>query len=203
MKRLRDNGLMMVLSGYESNDDDALAALRKSSTMEKNRRAAEVMRDLGIVSTGIFMVRPDFKEKDFALLWQTINELGVAIPLVTILSPLPGTQLWKQRRHELLTEDLRFFDLLHAVVPTKLPRERFYELYTQWNSHTWPSFRRGVVATLKRRPDFFFAARAGIFRWIKKANRYRPIVESAESHLRDEVGVISRDVIATPLKEVA
>ncbi len=198
MKRLRDNGLMMVLSGYESNDDHALEALRKSNTMEKNRRAAELMRGLGIISTGIFMVRPDFSEADFELLWRTINELGVAIPLVTILSPLPGTQLYREKKDELLTHDVRFFDLLHAVLPTTLPRERFYELYTQWNSVTWPAFRKGVFAALKRRPDFFFAARAGIFRWIQKANHYRPIVESPESHLRDELGVIDRYALAKP-----
>src|SRR6185436_1175792 len=140
--------------------------------------------------TGIFMVRPEFEEKDFELLWQTINELGVAIPLVTILTPLPGTQLYKAKKDELLTDDVRFFDLLHAVTPTKLPREKFYEQYAQWNARTWPSLRKGVWAALKKRPDFFLAARSGIMRFIKRANRYRPIVESAESHLRDEIGVI-------------
>src|SRR5262245_8458495 len=137
MRRLRDCGLCMVLSGYESNDDDALAALRKSSTMAKNVRAAAIMRELGIGSTGIFMVRPDFEEKDFDALWATINEMKVGIPLVTILTPLPGTQLYKRRKHELLTHDIRLFDLLHAVLPTKLPRRRFYERYTEWNAATW------------------------------------------------------------------
>ena len=52
MRRLRDAGLVMVLSGYESNDEDGLAALLKRNTVDKNRRAAEILRDLGIVSTG-------------------------------------------------------------------------------------------------------------------------------------------------------
>jgi hypothetical protein len=65
MKRLRDAGLVMVLSGYESNDDDGLAALLKRGTVDKNRRAAQLLMDLGIFSTGIFMVRPEFDEQDF------------------------------------------------------------------------------------------------------------------------------------------
>src|SRR5262249_27271475 len=64
--RLARNGLVMVLAGFESNDDDALAALRKKSSWEKNKRANEVMKENGIFFTGIFMVRPDWTEKQFA-----------------------------------------------------------------------------------------------------------------------------------------
>lgn len=199
MRRLRDNGLMMVLSGYESNDEDALAALKKSNTVAKNRRAAQLMRELGIISTGIFMVRPDFDHADFDALWATINDMGVAVPLVTILTPLPGTQLYKAKRDELLTEDVRLFDLLHAVTPTRLPREEFYRRYAEWNAVTWPSFRKGVLATLRRRPKFFADAFAGVLRWVRKANHYRPIVESHESHLRDEIGII-RDTRPRPAR---
>lgn len=201
MRRLRDAGLMMVLSGYESNDDDALAALRKSNTLDKNKRAAQVLRELGIISTGIFMVRPEFEEKDFDLLWQTINEMGVAIPLVTILTPLPGTQQHRERREELLTEDVRLFDLLHAVTPTRLPRERFYERFTEWNKKTWPAFRKGVFAALKRRPGFFLGALPGMTRFVRRVARYRQVVEHAESHMRDEIGII-RDTGRRPPKRL-
>jgi len=194
MERLRDCGLMMILSGYESNDNDALKALRKKSTFDKNRRAAELMRELGMISTGIFMVRQDFSEEDFDLLYQTINEMGVAVPLVTILTPLPGTQLWREKRDELLTTDTRLFDLLHSVLPTKLPRHRFYAKLAEYNQATWDSFKTGVVASIKRRPVFFLQALKGLVRFIRKANQYRPIVESAESHLRDEIGIIASDV---------
>jgi radical SAM superfamily enzyme YgiQ (UPF0313 family) len=193
MKRLRDCGLVMVLSGYESNSDDALAALRKSNTYRKNMEASQILRRLGIVSTGIFMVRPDFEEHQFDDLYQTINEMQVAIPLVTILTPLPGTQLYRQRKDELLTEDVRLFDLLHAVLPTRLPRRRFYEKYTEWGSATDPSFRNGALAALWRRPGFFLRALPGIVKWAGRALNYRPVVTSPESHLRDEIGIIPAD----------
>jgi radical SAM superfamily enzyme YgiQ (UPF0313 family) len=198
MRRLRDCGLGMVLSGYESNDDQVLEALRKSSTFEKNRRAAEIMRELGIISTGIFMVRPDFEEKDFDLLYRTINELGVGIPLVTILTPLPGTQLYQQRQHELLTRDVRLFDLLHAVVPTRLARRRFYEKYTQWPLATWPHTWRNLLPAIFKRPMFFFKTIPGIIRWRRRARWYDPVMQNPESHLRDEIGIIDEAAASRP-----
>ena len=197
MRRLRDAGLIMVLSGYESNDENALDSLLKKNTVDKNKRAAELMRELGIVSTGIFMVRPDFDEADFDTLYNHINDLGVAMPLVTVYTPLPGTQLYREREADLLTHDSRLFDLLHSVLPTKLPRQRFYEKLAEYNQAVWPSFEQGTWAAIKRRPGFFWKARVGVRRFIKKANNYRRIVEDAQSHLRDEIGIISPDVIAT------
>jgi radical SAM superfamily enzyme YgiQ (UPF0313 family) len=194
MRRLRDAGLLMVLSGYESNDEDALAALLKRSSVEKNKRAAELLRELGILSTGIFMVRPDFGEDDFDRLYAHINELGVAIPLVTILTPLPGTALHRERRHELLTEDARLFDLLHAVLPTRLPRTLFYKKLAQHNSTTWPSFQRGVSAVFRQRPEAFLEALPGIVRFLRNASNHRPIIEDHRSHLRDELGIIDARV---------
>jgi hopanoid C-3 methylase len=190
MKRLRDCGLMMVLSGYETNDDSALDFLRKKNTMEKNRRAATIMRDLGMISTGIFMVRPDFSEEDFDRLYEAINDMGIAVPLITILTPLPGTELWRKRKDELLTTDTRLFDLLHSVLPTKLPREIFYKKLSEYNRATWSSFKKGIWAAVRRNPKFFMEALPGLIRFIKKANHYRPILENHESHLRDEKGII-------------
>ncbi|MBI4821926.1 MAG: cobalamin B12-binding domain-containing protein [Deltaproteobacteria bacterium] len=196
MKRLRDAGLVMVLSGYESNDESALEALLKRNTVEKNRRAIGILHELGIFATGIFMVRPEFEEKDFDVLYAHINELGVAMPIVTILTPLPGTQLYRAMRDKLVTDDVRLFDLLHAVLPTKIPRSLFYKKLAEANRTTWPSFERGTLAVLKRRPLFFLEARRGIQALVERVSRYRPIFESAESHLADEIGIISRTLTA-------
>src|SRR5262249_41741108 len=190
MRRLRDCGLCMGLSGHEANDDDAPAAPPQNSTREKNLRAAEVLRGLGIISTGIFMVRPDFEEKDFDALYDTINELGVGIPLVTILTPLPGTQLFHKMKDQLLTRDVRLFDLLHSVLPTKLPRRRFYEKYTEWNEKTWAGVWRSIWPALYKRPRFASKAIPGFVRWIQKSRWYGPVLRSPESHLRDEIGII-------------
>ncbi len=190
MKRLRDCGLIMVLSGFESNEENGLEFLLKRNSVDKNRRAAKILQDLGIISTGIFMVRQDFSEEDFDKLYAHINDLGIAIPLVSILTPLPGTQLYRQRYEELLTTDARFFDLLHSVLPTKLPREKFYEKFAAQRDSVWPSVRKGTLPVVRKRPKFFMQTAGGIFRWLKKRRAYFNIVRDPGSHLRDEVGTI-------------
>lgn len=201
MRRLRDAGLIMVITGYESNEDDNLAALEKGSTREKNRRAAELLRDLGMMSMGIFMARQDFTEERFDRLYASVNDMGVIMPLVGILTPLPGTQLYKKLKDELLTTDTRLFDLLHSVLPTKLPRETFYRKLAAMNSATLPSFKKGLLATIKNNPGFWLRAFPGALKYIQTVNHYRPIATDHRHHLRDEIGIIPADVTTeTPKK---
>jgi radical SAM superfamily enzyme YgiQ (UPF0313 family) len=202
-RRLRDAGLMMVLSGYESNEDNQLELLRKDNTRDQNRKAAKILRDLGIISTGIFMVRQNFEEKDFLKLFDTINDMGVAIPMVTILTPLPGTEMWKKYEKQLLTKDIRLFDLLHSVLPTKLPRAKFYEHYAKWNDATGPGTKKGLYATILRRPKLFLDGLPGVLRYIKKLKHYRPILSNPFNHLRDEIGIIDQNVTAADFETIA
>jgi radical SAM superfamily enzyme YgiQ (UPF0313 family) len=189
--------MMGILCGYESNDADALAALKKRSSLEYNREAARILRENGIVSTGIFMVRPDFEEKDFKALYDYILDLGVAVPLVTIWTPLPGTQLYREKYDELLTKDYRLYDLLHSVVPTKLPREEFYKNYVKWESvsdqcrKNW--FQRD---TLWKRKDFYMKVLPYMPRMVYRLRRYRKIQYDWRSYMRDEAGIITQN---TPL----
>ena len=43
MRRLRDIGVMMILSGYEGNSDNQLELLRKKNTVETNQKAAKML----------------------------------------------------------------------------------------------------------------------------------------------------------------
>lgn len=76
---------------------------------------------------GAFIVDPDFTQEDFQQLKQYRESRGIIYPQFTILTPLPGTDLYERRKGELVTQDYRLFDALHAVLPTRLPREVFYK----------------------------------------------------------------------------
>ena len=193
MRRLRDSGLIMILSGYESNEENGLDYLLKRNTVDKNRKAARILRELGVISTGIFMVRPDYEESDFDRLYAHINDIGVSIPIITILTPLPGTQLYRAREKELLTTDMRLYDLLHSVLPTKIPRSIFYKKLAEGNQATWPSFEKTTWEVMKRRPKFFLRNWRGMIKFLQKVRVYSPIYEDPGSHLRDEIGIIERN----------
>ena len=189
--RLAKNGLVGVLSGYETNDADALEGLRKRNTLENNIAAAKIMQENGIISTGIFMVRPDFEEKDFKALYSYIEEIGVALPLVTILTPLPGTQQFREQRDKLLTEDFRFYDLLHPILETKLSREDFYKNFVAWK-YTYRTNRNKFfnLEMLKKRWHLFYTLLPAIPGTIYRGYRYQKIQFDHRSYLRDEAGII-------------
>ncbi|MBM4366473.1 MAG: cobalamin-dependent protein [Deltaproteobacteria bacterium] len=203
--RLARVGLMGVLSGYETNDEKALEGLRKRNTLDNNIKAAKILKDNGVISTGIFMVRPEFDRDDFAGLFEYIESLGVAIPLVTILTPLPGTEMWKKYREDLLTEDFRLFDLLHAVTSTKLPREEFYKEYVAWKRVGRTSMKAWFNRkTMLKRWDFYLRAAPNFPEMIWKRVRYQRIQFDPQSYLRDEVGIIrSNHSPRRPVDEVS
>ena len=191
MARLAKNGLVMVLSGFESNDDDNLASLRKKSTWQKNLRANEVLRENGIFSTGIFMVRADWTAQQFADLSEYVRSLQIAVPLFTILTPLPGTQLHRVYKEKLLTTDHRLFDLLHAVLPTRLPREEFYKQFCRLYRETDETTISAYKWMVKRRGAFVAKVLRGMFWFYARTWRYQRIHYDYRSFLRDEEGLLN------------
>jgi hypothetical protein len=51
------------------------------------------------------------------------------------MTPLPGTELQAERKSEILSHKPELYDMLHILLPTKLPMAEFYrelaELYTK------------------------------------------------------------------------
>ncbi len=188
--RLARSGLVMVLSGFESNDDDNLAALRKKSSWEKNRRANEIMRDNGIFFTGIFMVRADWTHEQFEQLYEYVRSLTIAVPLFTILTPLPGTQLYRAYADKLLTTDCRLFDLQHAVLPTRLPREEFYREFARAYDATESSVREAFRVMVARRGSFVARILRGMLWFYARTWRYQRVHYDPRSFLRDEEGLL-------------
>jgi len=124
-----DIGLYAVLLGLEGGSDEMLRGVKKSCTIDTNDRAIRILQDQGVIIWGAFIVDPDWSADDFKRLHDYVREKQITHTQFTILTPLPGTQLYRERRRELLTDDYSCFDTLHAVVPTRLPREEFYQRF--------------------------------------------------------------------------
>ena len=130
-------GLYAVLLGLEGGSDAMLRNVNKSCNIDTNNEAIRILQKNGVIIWGAFLVDPDWTEDDFRRLRDYVREKEITHTQFTILTPLPGTQLYQQRREELLTDDYSCFDTLHAVLPTRLPRETFYRhfagLYRQYD----------------------------------------------------------------------
>jgi hypothetical protein len=111
--------------GLEAIDADGLKMFRKRVSLSRNFEALEFARSLGITVAVNIIADPDWDEKRF----DVIREWAMGIPEIVNISvntPYPGTETFMTDSRTFTTRDYRLFDIQHAVLPTKMPLEKFY-----------------------------------------------------------------------------
>lgn len=144
----REVGMRTIFLGIEKIDDEGLEAVRKRTDAEKNHLAIRILQDKGIRPMTSLIVDPQWTEKDFDRLEAYLEEMELDQPAFTILTPLPGTELYEDRKEELVTSNYLMYDVMHAVLPTRLPLERFYERFARLYSMTARHQRVGFSAVV-------------------------------------------------------
>lgn len=129
----KDLGYLTAFLGVEKVDDAGLAAVNKSNSAENNVRAIEILKELKVGYSCNFIVDPNWDREDFARLRKWMDDMATYNAGFTVLTPLPGTDLWDEARKEVTSFDWHMYDLIHTVLPTKLPLEEFYaEFASLW-----------------------------------------------------------------------
>jgi hopanoid C-3 methylase HpnR len=119
-------GLQYMFLGLEAIDEEGLKSFRKRVSLSKNFEALECARSLGLIVAINIIADPDWDERRF----QVVREWALSVPEIvnlTVNTPYPGTETWVTESRKFSTRDYRLFDVQHAVMPTKLPLERFYQ----------------------------------------------------------------------------
>ena len=129
LKRWKEIGLRAVVIGFEEIDDAALTHMNKENSATTNREAIAILHNLGITIIGDFIISPDYTEDQFDRLGCFVREQKIDLPMHTILTPLPGTKLHQQVRDQITINDLDYYTLTNAVLPTRLDEELFYQRY--------------------------------------------------------------------------
>ncbi len=130
----KDCGNLAVFLGVEKVDDAGLGSVNKNNSADTNLRAIEILKEMGVGFTCNFIVDPGWERKDFAQLKDWISRHGTYNSGFSVLTPLPGTDLWDEVKDQVNTEDWEMFDILHSVLPTKLSLQDFYtEFADLWN----------------------------------------------------------------------
>ena len=112
--------------GLEAIDDEGLKRYRKRTTLDANFEALDYARSLGMTVAVNIIADPDWDEARF----RTVREWCLEIPEVVNISvntPYPGTEIWQTEQRRVTTRDYRLYDIQHAVLPTRLPLDRFYK----------------------------------------------------------------------------
>lgn len=130
MELWRQAGLSAVVIGFEEIDDVRLKRMNKHSSLAKNMDALRILAEIGIGVVGDFIISPDYGYEDFERLARFIDSSPIALPIPSILTPLPGTALYRRLHQELAITDLDYYTFSNAVLPTKLATREFYTLYS-------------------------------------------------------------------------
>lgn len=133
-KLWKEAGLSTLYVGLESMDEAKLNEYKKRLSVETNRKAIDILRELGITLHAAFIVHPDFSDEDFKRLEKEILALCPAEVTFTVLSPSPGTPFWQENKDRFICDPYRFYDCMHTVLPTRLPLKRFYRHFSRLTS---------------------------------------------------------------------
>jgi len=132
-------GLEDTIVGFEQASDDHLQDREKTTTVEDNAAAMRILKAAGVSCTGSMFFRPDFSKEQFDRLVAHTIELEVDCPQYFVLTPIPGTKLFDKSRTLLVEHNFDLWDFNHAVTPTTLPLELFYEEYmSAFRTHLEP-----------------------------------------------------------------
>jgi radical SAM superfamily enzyme YgiQ (UPF0313 family) len=144
-----------IFFGLEAASDEGLARVVKDAGVNSSIEAARVARDLKYGVTGNFLVDPDWEEWQFRELWGFVKTHGFQRAGYTILTPLPGTDLFAKLAPILKDQPWFKYDMHHVLWEPRLGAKRFFELYAE----TW---RRSILNT------------AGEKSWIDWMKQVRP-----------------------------
>jgi radical SAM superfamily enzyme YgiQ (UPF0313 family) len=120
-------GLMTAFLGIEAIRQEELDAMHKSNSVRVNNEAVAILQANGVHIWGAFIVDPKWDVDDFSMLIDYVHSSKIDFPQFTIMTPLPGTEIFPRMRPVLTETQHHLYDVLHAVVPTKLPLDKFYE----------------------------------------------------------------------------
>jgi hopanoid biosynthesis associated radical SAM protein HpnJ len=99
LKVMRDNGLRLLLVGYESGNQEILNNIKKGLRIDVAKRFTKDCRDLGITIHGTFILGLPGETRE--TIQETINyarEINPHTIQVSIAAPYPGTYLYNQAK---------------------------------------------------------------------------------------------------------
>src|SRR5580700_7075141 len=119
-------GVAYMFLGLEALDEDGLKKYRKRVPLGRNFEALEFARSLGVHVAINLIADPDWDRERFRVVREWCLEQPEIVN-ISVNTPYPGTESWLTEERRLQTRDYRLFDIQHAVLPTRLPLDEFYE----------------------------------------------------------------------------
>ncbi|MFH1116743.1 MAG: radical SAM protein [Pseudomonadota bacterium] len=134
LELMRDSGCGAIFIGFESVSQQNLDLMHKGINQRYDYlEAIEKIQSYGILVHSSFIVGYDFdSEATFDELIDFIRESNLLMPLINILTPLPGTKLFTrlEREGRILHKDWSEYDTQHVVFsPARMSPEELLQGY--------------------------------------------------------------------------
>lgn len=130
IKELKEIGFYYLLVGLESITDNYLDSYNKYTGVKQNEECINFLNSINLNCMGMLIVDLNFTKKDFTNMYKWIKKTGIKHVALSIFTPLPGSELYKEYEDKLITDDLTKFDYIHLVVkPTKISIKKYYLYY--------------------------------------------------------------------------
>jgi magnesium-protoporphyrin IX monomethyl ester (oxidative) cyclase len=120
-------GLKIAIAGFESPRAEERERYRKNLATGDLTEGLRVCHENGVQLRANYVVPPSYGLSDFAALAQFAAAHATAFAGYTILTPMPGTELWREEQPRIVDRDLAKYNFFNCVLETALPLERFYE----------------------------------------------------------------------------
>ena len=157
-------GLDTVLIGLESFDQNDLNSVSKGSKTTDNTKAIEILHSFGIRIWGGVLIFQAWQERNFDDLKQAVLEHDIEFPQFTIMTPLPGTKLWRDVEKDIISTEPHFYDFLHSVLPTRLSPKVFYQQYAS----LWRTVGAGGMQRARKMLEEVATTRQSVTRFLRQ-----------------------------------
>ncbi len=150
VKLLVDAGCAMALVGFETVNQERLAEYNKKADVEKYAETIKQCREAGLCVQGNFLVNPELDTyEDMDITEDFIKDNHIVMPIYSLITPYPGTELYKEYMEKDLIEDYDWdkYNANNLVVKcNKDPMDyqiKFTEHYLAF--YSWPTIIKRVI----------------------------------------------------------
>jgi len=172
---LRRAGSLWILTGLESPDPKTLESYNKKINPYNAKEAIDLLKNNDIFSQATFIIGERKETHDsIEELREFTNEVDPDIAIFMILTPFPGTELYKSAKQNGWIEDTNWahYDMVHAIMPTEsLSRKELQEeLYDCYRSFYGSLNRRlrGIFSTNRlKRKTYRYLASQGLLKALR------------------------------------
>jgi radical SAM superfamily enzyme YgiQ (UPF0313 family) len=181
-----------IFFGLEAASDAGLAGHTKDVALSASVEAGRISRSMRYGVTGNFLVDPDWGEAQFRELWDFVATNSFQRAGYTILTPLPGTELFQKLAPVLEGQPWFKYDMHHVLWEPRLGARRFFELYAE----TW---RRSILNTSgeKHWIDWMRQVRPAQIPYLTRVLMRTQRMMKAEAYLK-EYQATSREQVSAP-----